>query len=105
MVPPSRKCAFPWIDERGAAEGTARTHIDVARRYSRRPTSLFSGTNAVAENVAPCGSRSTVTREYGASTGGTSTAPPSSAVLAAVASALSVENVTPQWAGVSSSLG
>ena len=35
-----------------------------------RPTSLFSSTNWVAENVAPCGSRITVSREYGASTGG-----------------------------------
>src|SRR6476660_5528277 len=52
-----------------------------------RPTSLFSGTNAVAENVAPCGSRSTVSREYVSSIGATSTVPPSSVAFAAVASA------------------
>ena len=49
---------------------------------------------AVAANVAPCGSPSTVIREYGASIGGANTVPPSSAAFAAVASASSVENVT-----------
>ena len=51
-----------------------RTAGSYAQRFSRprassgtqaasRPTSLFSGTNAVAENVAPCGSLRTVKRE------------------------------------------
>src|SRR5437764_240855 len=95
-----------WIDRIIGLESVT---VGVSCRKDRviqpaaRPTSLFSGTNAVVENIAPCGSRSTVKREYGASTGATSTVPPSSAAFAAVASASSVEKVTLQWAGVSAS--
>src|SRR5665213_2695331 len=52
--------------------------------------SLFSSTNWAAENVAPCGSRITVRREYGASTGGLAV-PPSSTALAAATAAKAVE--------------
>src|SRR5262249_34902263 len=63
------------------------------------PRSRFSGTNLLAMRVAPCGSRMTVLRVHGASKGASTTEPPSSAALAAVASASSVPNVTLQWAG------
>ena len=63
--------------------------------------SLFSGTNWFALNVAPWGSRMTVPRIHGASNGGTSTVPPSSAARSAIASASATPNVTSQCAGVS----
>src|SRR5205814_8121289 len=82
----------------GAAARTA--GVRAARPDIAQPaTSLFSGTNWLAVNVAPCGSRSTVSREYGASIGGTTTWPPSSVAFRAAASASSTPKVTPQWPG------
>jgi hypothetical protein len=63
--------------------------------------SLFSGTNLLAMNVAPCGSPMTVIRTHGASNGGTITFPPSPPAFAAVASASSTAKVALQCAGVS----
>jgi hypothetical protein len=59
-------------------------------------TSLFSGTNWFALNVAPPGSRITVPRIHGASNGGTTTVPPSSSARLAVASASVIPKVTSQ---------
>src|SRR6476646_9804099 len=69
----------------------------------RRPDQLglFSGTNWLAMNIAPCGSLITAMRTHGASNGPATTSPPSSRALAAVSSALSTANVTLQCAGVS----
>ncbi|HEY7620673.1 MAG TPA: AraC family transcriptional regulator, partial [Solirubrobacteraceae bacterium] len=88
-----------------------RWRMDIAaqrlRDYSAAPTadwlprSLFSGTNLLAVNIAPCGSAITVRRVHGASNGGTRTLPPSRAAVSAVASASSVPKVTLQWAGTS----
>ena len=61
------------------------------------------GTNLLAVNVAPCGSRRTVILTHGASSGGTRTSPPSSVAPSAVASASSTANVTPHCAGAPSS--
>src|SRR6202521_4346210 len=65
------------------------------------PTSLFSGTNLLAVNVAPCGSVMTVILTHGASNGATTTRPPSCAAFSAVTSASSTANVTLQCGGVS----
>jgi hypothetical protein len=62
---------------------------------------LFSGTNWLAMKVAPCGSLTIVSRDQGASKGGTITFPPSSLTLAAVASVSATEKVTLQCGGVS----
>src|SRR4029077_9223385 len=50
-------------------------------------------------NIAPCGSLSTAMRPTGVSNGGTTTDPPSSAALDAVASASAVPKYTCQWLG------
>ena len=57
--------------------------------------SLFSATNLLAMNVAPCGSLMTVIRTQGASKGGTTTLPPSSVTFAAVASSNHPEGHAP----------
>jgi WYL domain len=61
------------------------------------PTSLFSGANLLATNVAPWGSPITVILTHGASNGATITRPPNSAAREAVASASSTANVTLQF--------
>jgi hypothetical protein len=62
---------------------------------------LFSGTNLLAMNVAPCGSAITAIRTHGASNGPARTFPPSSTARSAIPSASSTANVTLQLAGMS----
>src|SRR5690606_10954551 len=68
-------------------------------------TSRFSGTNWLAMNTAPWGSRMVVVRTHGRSVGSLGTVPPSAGAVAAAASASSTANVTLQCAGVSVSAG
>src|ERR1700734_2150476 len=56
-------------------------------------------------NTAPCGSAITAIRPTGLSNGGTSTEPPCSVALAAVASASSTPKYTCQWLGVPGAYG
>src|SRR5918995_4727453 len=113
--PAALRCARPGRaggsarDTRGGAPGalgpaevpppTLSSDPTAASAYLAR--SLFSGTNVLAMNVAPCGSPITVIRTQGASNGGTITFPPSSVAFAAAASASSTAKVTLQCAGVS----
>src|SRR4029077_608355 len=89
-----------------------RLHLDLRVPGEDRPEELLvvlaglghlhgSGGGAVLMtlNSAPCGSLRIAMRPTGVSTGGTTTDPPSSVALAAVASASSVPKYTCQWLG------
>ena len=86
----------PPVDARSSPRYAAAT--DVSAWPGR---SLFSGTNWLAMNVAPCGSAITVIRTHGASNGGDDDLAAEAAAAAAVASASSTPNVTLQCGGVS----
>src|SRR5918995_1958927 len=107
--PAALRCARPGRaggsarDTRGGAPGalgpaevpppTLSSDPTAASAYLAR--SLFSGTNVLAMNVAPCGSPITVIRTQGASNGGRSTFPPCSGGAAARASAASTAEGPP----------